>query len=308
MGKQDKPDRDKPDRDKPKDKPRRTGKLMNRAMSDVSLMLQPQYNMIDREQQIAQQDYLQGLQALNAAYGGYQQELAGMPALPTEDYANRLQQQVAGLSGLLSGGGVDMSMYGATELPTGMPAQEVAAGQGMGATLGAGALGDLYSQAMRGDVWQQSAQREGGLAQRYGAENLAQSMDDTLRALRDRRLDVTDQTYLLEKQRLDELRQQHMENQLIQNKIQNDEAFADWLMGDLQSAAEDRGRDRNSDGKDGKDTPDQPPQDEVTASDKKLGTIQDWRLGDLQWGELTKPQRRRIRRKDIERFPPRRRR
>ena len=238
---QDKPRQDKPqDRDKPRNKPRR---VFNRAKRDVSLSQQPALNAIQRMIDQANQDYQNSLMGAQSAYGGFQQEIAPMAEQYTsqsQGIADALSQQLAGLS----------SGMNAPNLAEG----ELAAGQGLFGIQGAGGLEMLASQAQRNLGYQQSATREGALAERYAGQNLLQDLNDQLDQYYNRTLDVTDMTPALIRQREDELRQQRLENQLVKSQMSGDEAFNQYLQGliggyaDSDNKPNDRNRpnDRNT--------------------------------------------------------------
>jgi len=146
------------------------------------------------EFQSAQQDYVKGLQAERSAYGGYQDELKNIPHIHANAIANQLQGQLGQFSNLLGGigPGVDQSLYG---LPTGLPTSEVATGTQLYGTLGANALGDIYSDKAREHMFRTSAAREGALASRYAADNLLQNLNNQLDQLRAERAASTMSSY-----------------------------------------------------------------------------------------------------------------
>ncbi len=193
-----------------------------RARRDVRIAQQPQLNAIDREQALAQQNAERAMSAVSSAYGGYQNLLGNMPDFQKQvsGISTNLQNQLAGLSAMLGGSSM-------------LPEGESAAGTGLGTTIGSGALEALASQAAREGQYQASAQREGGIAQREATGNLVQNLNDVMSGFQNRRLDVTDQSAQLIKQRMDELRQQALENQVVKQKMASDAALSQYLMGQV---------------------------------------------------------------------------
>ena len=180
---------------------RRT-KLQKRAVRDVRLSERPQVRQLQQAQQ-----------GTETAYGGFQDLLAPMGKQygnQTEDIAGNLTSQLAALSGMLGG---DTPVASSA-----LPAGEAQAGANMGTQLGAGSLGLLASQAQRNLGYQQSAVREGGLAERSALDNLTQQMSE-LFAQRPEQI----------RQRMDELRQQNLENSLVKSQMQGDAAYVEFL-------------------------------------------------------------------------------
>src|SRR5512133_4094549 len=117
-----------------KNKGRARRRMRTNARRDVAISQAPSLNQIGREEAQANQDYLQQRQAYNSAFGGFQNEMQDIPSIQGDAIMGRLNDQLGTLRGLMSGGGVDSTSFG---VPVGMPTNEVAAGQNLGAAVGA---------------------------------------------------------------------------------------------------------------------------------------------------------------------------
>jgi hypothetical protein len=193
----------KPDKPPKPDKPSRRTKMEQRATRDIRISQRPYMDQLQRSSV-----------ATENAYGGLADQLAPMGKQygnQTEGIAGDLTSQLAALSAALGG---DTPVAGGSMLP----GTEMQAGSNMGTVLGAGALETLASQAQRNLGYQQSAVREGGLAERTALDNLTQQ-----------RLQAMQQRPELILQRLDELRQQRLENSLVKSQMAGDEAFSQYL-------------------------------------------------------------------------------
>lgn len=211
-------------------KPGGQGKLYSKAINNVMLQLAPQVSMYAQQMQQAQQNYLNNLQAMNSAYGGYQQQLGAMPTVDYGGLASKLTGQLQGLGNLYTGGGVDQSIYG---LPVGMPGSEIAAGQGLAQTLGSNAMIDMNTNEQRGQAWREGLGQEGALAQRWMAQGLQQDMKDTLQTYGNQLSNIMAQTPAMIKAEKGTLRQEKIENQLAKSQMTSDAAFNEWLQGYL---------------------------------------------------------------------------
>jgi hypothetical protein len=221
---------------------KRQQRLYERATRDMDLALQRLINELYNQQFQAQQDYLGAMSGYESAFGGYQNLLKQIPEFSTAAQQQQFLQNLQSLSGMLSATppGVDVEqMYG---IPVGAPANEAQAAKELFATLGANTLGMLGSMEAMQDAYRQNALIEAGMARRSAMGNAVQSMQDVIEQLRQRMLNVNEMAPEMFLQRLDELRQQALENKLAQQKIRSDQAFAEWLMNSAQSALSGGGR------------------------------------------------------------------
>jgi hypothetical protein len=218
-------------------------RMRQNARRDVAVSQAPALNQIGREEALSNQDYLQQNQAYQSAFGGFQDEMQSIPSIHGDAIMGRLNDQLGTLQNLMSGGGVDMSTY---DLPVGLPTAEVGAGQNLGAAMGAGAMGDIANMVGRDQAFQGMTRMSGALGEKYARENLAQDLQDTLQGYSDRRMTLADQAQPLIMQRMNELRQQAFENKALKQKMAQDKAFAEYMMGTLTDAAtKNRHRRRN---------------------------------------------------------------
>lgn len=193
-------------------------KLMKRARRDVKLTNRPALRSIKRETQQGRDEFANMGAGIDSAYGGYQEQIAPL--------ATQYQNQTAGISGDLTN-----QIAGLMSLiPGNMPQGEVGASGQVAGQYGVGALEGLASQAQRNLGYQQSAVREGGLAQRTAQGNRLQDLQDFLQYQRGRRMDIRGNMAMQIRAREDELRQQALENRLARSDIQSNKATAQALI------------------------------------------------------------------------------
>ena len=157
------------------------------------------------------QEIQNAMQAVPSIYGGlrdYLQPMYGDYSKASGSIVSELQSQLAGLQGLLN--------------VQGMPTAETAAGKSLFGALGAGGLQTLAGQQQRGLDWMTSAQREAGLASRSALGNLIKARQDI----------YAQQPYELNLIQ-DELRREALERKLAMSQMANDEAMANWIMGQI---------------------------------------------------------------------------
>ncbi len=191
------------------------------ATRNVGLQYAPQYQQIQQEQQNAQADYLNQLQAARSAYGGYQQEIAPYGQQYSDlssQIGNNLMSQLQGLQGVY---------------PTGMPSNESSAVSALANALGTTGFNTLASEAQRNLDYQTSAQREGALSQRYAADTLGQQLSNQLRGFSDQRLNLAAQQPAMIQSEVDRLRQQSIENQLAQSQIAGNNALNQYVQNQI---------------------------------------------------------------------------
>jgi hypothetical protein len=188
------------DRDRQRDR-RRSKKLYRRARRDLQLSTRPA-----RRQ--ARRDYRYASNQAQNIYGGYNEALAGIPPVDTAGMSDALRNQLMSFAGALQGAG--------------LPASEVGSATGVFQGVGEGGLSLLASQGARGAEYAASAIREGALAERAARDNLLQQLMGTLGDLRI--------TPAMIQQRVDELRQQRLENRLVRGEIDSQEAMSQYLM------------------------------------------------------------------------------
>lgn len=153
-------------------------------------------NQALQDVQFAFQPTLQGIESVYGAYPGeiknYMQGYTGR----MENIAGNLTDQLAGFTDLLGSSG---------------PAGELAAAGGLFGQLGAGGLERLADNAARNQSYMASTLTEGELAARSAMDNLYQMIPAAVL------------------QRVDELRQQALQNRMTLAQIKGERAFADFL-------------------------------------------------------------------------------
>jgi len=229
-----------PNRNKGKSKSKNRNKLFQRAQRHVQLAHQPELDAIERQVQQVLDEFDQAQQAGQSAYGGYQKLIEPYGAeytAETGSIADRLIGQLGQNQAQLAADPA-LAQYGSPALGVGqgLPQAEGQAGVGMYGAIGDTALGQISNMAARNLGYQTSAQREGGLAKRSMQSNLIQQMNDAMRELQGRELDVTGQFAGETLDYLGTLKQQALENQLVKSKMESDQAYADYLMGTINRA------------------------------------------------------------------------
>lgn len=189
------------------------------AIRDVNLALNAQIDAINREQQQAYYDYLNRVNGVNAAYGGFNQMVGNMMA----PYQQQSGQVMSNLNSALA-------PYRSSQGNVlGLDAAEYMNGQGSFDSAAAAAQGLLSSMGQRGQDYLTSAQNEGALSQRYAQDNLLQRWEDSQNQYAQLRLDATDHAgdYIL--QRLDEIKNQALQNSALKQQLTSNAAFSDML-------------------------------------------------------------------------------
>lgn len=219
-------------KNKPKTKVRqRRSRLMDRARRDVMLSIQPLLDQINMLRQLAFQDYLGQNQFLQSTFGGLQEQLAGIQQPDFTGIGNTLTGQLGDLAGLFSAPPETIN-----DIVVGMPGSEVQSAQAVATALGGSALDALATDAARFQNLQSSYQRQGALGESYARQNLTQDLQEMLRNmyLQQAQTMATVPESILA--RVDELRQQALENRLAQQKIASDRAFSEFLQNFLSGA------------------------------------------------------------------------
>lgn len=208
---------------------RQNRQIRSRAVNDVQLMNQGSIDVLNAQLQQAQEDYLRMMQTGQSVYGGAADAIRGIEEPDFGGIASDLQGWLNGLSPELLGapGGVDM---GGGEM-VGMPDAEAAAGASYGGAIGAGALSALANDQSRNAMLQQGAQREAVVGGRNVQDSLMQRMEDTLQGYNDQLRGITAQEPYQIRSRIDDLRDQAIEQRLAMSKMQGDRAFSEWLQG-----------------------------------------------------------------------------
>lgn len=201
------------------------GANMSDAVRDVNLALNAQIDAINREQQQAYYDYLNRVNGANAAYGGYQQMVGSLSA----PYQAQTQQTMSNLNTALQ------PYQSSQSNVLGLDPSEYMAGQNSYNAAAAASQGVLASMGQRGTDYLTSAQNEGALSQRYAEDNLLQGWEDSQNQYAQLRLDATDHAgdYVL--QRLDELRNQSLQNSALRQQISSNAAYSQMLAGLIRS-------------------------------------------------------------------------
>jgi len=201
-------------------KGQKKGALQQRATRDVQLQIQPQLDSIDRAEERARNDYADFGAAAEGTYDALSNELAPL--------GGQYQTQSDAIS---SGLGTSLSQLaqqiGLSNMDT--PDAETAAGLGAYGSIGQTGLSQLANNASRNLGYQTSAQRQGAIEREEVSRNLLQDLQDALEGYGERRLDVTGQQGEMFKQRLDELRDQSITQQLARSQMASEEAMSQYL-------------------------------------------------------------------------------
>jgi hypothetical protein len=190
------------------------------ARRDVRLSLRPELRAIDRQEAALRGDYEDFTGQSEGIYDALANELAPLgPAYQeqSQGISSGLEQALADLASSLGLQGMDT------------PQAETQAALGAYGAVGAGGLSQLASQMQRGLGYQTSAERQTGIEREEVARNLLQGLQDALEGLGDRRLDVTEGMGSLVRQRMDELAEQQLTQQLARSQMQSDRAFSELL-------------------------------------------------------------------------------
>lgn len=190
---------------------KKSNKLEKNARRNVNVSFQPGINSAYRGLDQANLDFQNQDLGVQSIYGGLDQEF---PKL-NEQYENR----TADISGDLEGA---LSRFSAGLNQQGLPASEVAANTSVYGTQGNNFLNHLASNDQRALQWNQSAQREGGLSERYARQNLLQGLSDTQQQYYNRIADLNEQKQPAIMSELERLRQERQSNR-------QDKAYADMI-------------------------------------------------------------------------------
>jgi hypothetical protein len=188
---------------------------MNSATRDVNLALNAQIDAINREQQQSYYDYLNRVNGVNAAYGGFNNIISGMSAPYVEQTGNVMSQLNSALQPYQSSQGNIL----------GLDASEYTNGQASFNNAATASQGLLASMGQRGVDYLTGAQNEGALAQRYAQDNLLQGWEDAQNQYAQRRLDATQHSGDMILQRLDYLRQQALQNKGMRQQFKSAKGY-----------------------------------------------------------------------------------
>lgn len=215
------------------------GKLRQRAVRDVQLQMQPQFDYNTAQLQQTQENALRLQQAAQSASGGAADAIAGIEQPKFGNIADQFTTQLNRLAPEFGGQGAtvpyrETDIYGTREGQIGMPATEVAAANAVGGAIGQGTLGMLANDKSRFQMGQASAEREANVFGRNQQAAILQNMQDVLRQHENEQQNLMAQQPYQIKSRLDELKDQAIEQQLARSKMASDEAFNEYLMGSLE--------------------------------------------------------------------------
>lgn len=237
------PNRNQPNRNQPnRNQPNRNqgaGRLRNRAVTDVQLMMQPQFDYNNAQLQQAQENYLRAQQAAQSASGGAY-DMIGEARNPGFDrIADQFTQNLNALAPEFGGAGAVVpyqqnSIYGERGGSIGMPENEVAASNALGGAIGSAGLSALANDDSRWGMLREGAQREASIFGRNSEAALRQQMLDTIQQHENEQQNLMAQQPWQIKSRLDELKDQAIEQQLARSKMRSDAAFSEALQAQLQ--------------------------------------------------------------------------
>lgn len=213
-----------------------SSKLVKSARRNVRIQTAPQRNAVDRAELQSGQDYLRALQAARSSYGGFQKELRQTPDFPLGQLTNQLQGQLSQFHTMLGGSPSPVPEGIPSEgMPVGLPGSEQGAGTALYSQLGDNAFNTLTNTASRDEMYQRSAAREGGLAERYARENLIQDLQDQLQGFDQRRMEIADLQGPMIQQEMERLRQEHQDDA-------SNRALMQYLMGTINNDLQGGGR------------------------------------------------------------------
>jgi len=238
---------------------------------------------IARAMQDAYSQWQQYMNGVSSAYGGAGSELKALGSQYGPE-AGRISDLVMDRLGGLSG-----------ELGVPLPSGELYAGGQMYGALGGGALSMIGSAEQRAQQASESALREAGLAQQAVTGNLTQNYMDTIGDLMQQRLDIIGGWGPQIRQRKDELKQQRLENMLVQQKLAEGEAMQDYVASLIGEDVEDgRSRDGREEGVETDVPLDETPIERQGAP----GNVSpfEWVTGQGNLGSVAQPVQRNIRR------------
>jgi len=214
------------------------GRLRQRATNDVQLMMQPQFDYNNAQLQQTQEDYGRAQQAAQSASGGAYDAIGAARNPGFDRIADDFTQNLNALAPEFGGAGAVMpyqqnSIYGERSGSIGMPAGEVAAGNALGGAIGQAGISGLANDDARWGMLREGAQREASTFGRNSQAALQQQMLDTLRQHENEQQNLMAQQPYQIKSRLDELKDQAIEQQLAKSKMASDRAFSEALQAQL---------------------------------------------------------------------------
>jgi len=214
------------------------GKLRQRATNDVQLMMQPQFDYNNAQLQQTQENYLRAQQAAQSASGGAYDAIGDARNPGFDRIADQFTQNLNSLAPEFGGQGAAMpytsnSIYGERGGTIGMPANEVSAGNALGGAIGQAGLSGLANDDARWGMLREGAQREASIFGRNSQAALQSQMMDVLRQHENEQQNLMAQQPYQIKSRLDELKDQAIEQQLAKSKMRSDRAFSEALQAQL---------------------------------------------------------------------------
>jgi len=220
----------------------RKKKVYRQATRDVRLSNKPALQAIKRESKRGANEYADYMGAADWAYKGLINELQGLNPQYNQisnNIADSLNAQLGELAGLLGTANPANAPEGSPEgIAYGTPAGEAAAAAGLYGTLGAGGLELLGSQRQRNLGYTTSAKRQGAIERETAQTNLIQDYQDFQQEMRDRRLGITSTMPLEIRQRIDQIKQQNLQNRIAREQlaIAKQEAESNAAMAEMMMA------------------------------------------------------------------------
>lgn len=213
---------------------RQDNRLADRATNDVQLQMQPQFDYNNAQLQQAQENYLRAMQTAQSASGGAYDAIGQAERPHFQQIAEQFTGNLNALAPEFGGAGAAMpytqnSIYGERGGTIGMPAGEVAAGNALGGAIGSAGLSGLANDAARWGMSRENAQQEASVFGRNQQAALLQNMQDVLQQHENENQNLMAQQPYQIKSRIDELRDQAIEEQLARSKMRSDRAFSDML-------------------------------------------------------------------------------
>lgn len=236
---------------------RQDNRLYDRATNDVQLQMQPQFDYNNAQLQQAQENYLRLMQTAQSASGGAFDAIGDAKNPGFDRIANQFTDNLNALAPEFTGQNATMpyqnnSIYGERSGTIGMPANESAAGGALGGAIGAAGFSSLANDDARWGMAREGAQQEASIFGRNQQAALLQNMQDTLQQHENENQNLFAQQPYQIKSRVDDLRDQAIEEQLARSKMRSDKAFAQALMdqinGDLAGSTRPNGRGGNGPG------------------------------------------------------------
>lgn len=188
-------------------------KIRKRAKRDVKAAYQPQFDAIHRAKQQAVQEAHQQSRGLKSIYRGLNHQLRPLTAnynSAARGIQSGLQDQLAGLAGMLNMGG---NVNGIA------PGEESAAKMAFG-QLGAGGFATLAGDQQRQQAWGNSTLRQSAMERASGQRNLLEDKRQLLDDIRNQRIDLTGEMGPQILTRIDELRDSRAQRRLAQQELE----------------------------------------------------------------------------------------